>query len=135
MRPGPIVVAVASLALAACPQAGPPPTGGGQQYSLTDTRPGTFSTSNAGRPIAAEQMRAMGEDEVLRTFGRPALDRTEEPARVMRFHSDGCTLFVSLYREGGGWRVRHADAYDPQLRRLASADACAGSVAAQRRSA
>ena len=52
---------------------------------------------------------------------------------MLRYQSDACTLFVSLYRRGGApWRAEFADAYDTHLRPLPP-DQCAGSVAAQKK--
>ncbi|MBM3642948.1 MAG: hypothetical protein FJX02_01200 [Alphaproteobacteria bacterium] len=116
------------LPFAACTGESEPP-----RYSLGNSEVGVFRSTNAGSPISAERIRGMSDRDVLQTFGAPALDRKDEPARVLRFQSDACTLFVALYREGGAtWRARHADAFDPQLRPL-PVDQCAGSVAAQRR--
>ena len=100
-------------------------------YSLTDTRPGTFSSRSPGRPIPLDQLRDMPDRDVARLLGRPALDRVDGAVRTQRYHSDGCTLFVHLAQQGSDWRVRHADAYDTKLRSI-PADACAGSVAAQK---
>jgi hypothetical protein len=100
-------------------------------YSLTDTRPGTFSSRSPGRPIPLDQLRDLPDRDVARLLGRPALDRVDGAVRTQRYHSDGCTLFVHLSQQGSDWRVRHAEAYDPKLRTI-PADACAGSVAAQK---
>ncbi|HTR87094.1 MAG TPA: hypothetical protein VMI56_21610 [Reyranella sp.] len=48
-----------------------------------------------------------------------------------RQESGGCRPFVYLQAD----RASYADSYDPQLRPLMNTDVCAGSVAAQRRSA
>jgi hypothetical protein len=109
-------------------------TGPAPDYVLTGGETGVFRSANAGRPISIERIKAMDERELLATFGAPMLDRRDEPARVLRYQSDACTLFVSLYRAGGSaWRTSFAEAYDPHLRPLSSVDQCAGSVAAQKR--
>jgi hypothetical protein len=72
----------------------------------------------------------MDESQLAATFGTPKLDRRDAASRVLRYNSDACTLFI--YVQGG--RAQYADAYDPQMRSL-SADQCAGSVAAQKRTA
>ena len=55
----------------------------------------------------------MDEQQLATTFGAAALDRKDEPARVLRYQSDACTLFVSLYRRNGTpWQAEFADAYD-----------------------
>jgi hypothetical protein len=87
------------------------------QYSLT------------GRAIPVAQIKGMDETQLKATFGAPALDRKDGPMRALRYQSDGCSLWV--YVSAG--RAQYAEAYDPQLRPLASADQCAGSVAAQKR--
>ena len=75
----------------------------------------------------------MDEQQLATTFGAAALDRKDEPARVLRYQSDACTLFVSLYRRGGApWVAEFADAYDTHMRPLPP-DQCAGSVAAQKK--
>jgi hypothetical protein len=104
------------------------------QYALSAGEVGVFRSSNSGRPISLERIKAMSESELLATFGTPRLDRRDDPARMLRFQSDACSLFVSLYRgAGSGWQASFAEAYDPQLRPLPSVDQCAGSVAAQKR--
>jgi|SRR5882672_7366465 len=101
------------------------------QYSLTGGEQGVFRSSNAGRAIAVSQIKGMDENQLKATFGAPALDRKDGPMRALRYQSDGCSLWV--YVSAG--RAQYAEAYDPQLRPLASADQCAGSVAAQKRTA
>lgn len=100
-------------------------------YTLSEGEEGIFTTSNAGRPIAAAQIKGMTEQQLLATFGPPQLDRKDALTRVLRYKSDACTLFVFVSAD----RAQYADAYDPKMRRLTPADRCAGSVAAQKRSA
>lgn len=102
---------------------------GNPQYSLTGGEQGVFRSANAGRAIPVAQIKGMDESQLKATFGVPALDRKDGPMRAMRYQSDGCSLWV--YVSAG--RASYAEAYDPQLRPLASADQCAGSVAAQKR--
>jgi hypothetical protein len=99
------------------------------QYSLTGGEQGVFRSSNPGRAIPVSQIKGMDERQLQATFGAPALDRKDGPTRVLRYQSDGCSLFV--YVSAG--RAQYTDAYDPQLRPFANTDQCAGSVAAQRR--
>ena len=101
------------------------------QYSLTGGEQGVFRSANAGRAIPVAQIKGMDENQLKATFGVPALDRKDGPMRALRYQSDGCSLWV--YVSAG--RAQYAEAYDPQLRPLASADQCAGSVAAQKRTA
>jgi len=100
------------------------------RYSLSGDEAGVFRSANPGRPISIEQIKGMDERQLAATFGTPKLDRRDAASRVLRYNSDACTLFI--YVQGG--RAHFADAYDPQMRGLA-ADQCAGSVAAQKRSA
>jgi hypothetical protein len=66
-------------------------------------------------------------------FGAPQLDRKDGTARVLRYKSDACTLFVSMYqRDGQPFKAEFADAYDTHLRPLPP-DQCAGSIAAQKK--
>jgi hypothetical protein len=124
----PLLSALLCLALAGCLGEAAPP-----QYALVGNEKGVFQSRNAGSPIALERIRGMSEQEVLATFGAPLLDRKDDPARVLRYQSDACTLFVSMYRTGStDWQARFADAYDTHLRPL-PIDQCAGSVAAQKR--
>jgi hypothetical protein len=105
----------------------------GPQYSLAGGEKGVFTSRKPGTPIPLERIKGMNEQQLAATFGAAALDRKDEPARVLRYQSDACTLFVSLYRRNGApWRAEFADAYDTHLRPL-PADQCAGSVAAQKR--
>ena len=101
------------------------------EYSLTGGEQGVFRSANAGRAIPVGTIKGMDENQLKATFGVPALDRKDGPMRAMRYQSDGCSLWV--YVSAG--RAQYAEAYDPQLRPLASADQCAGSVAAQKRTA
>jgi hypothetical protein len=71
----------------------------------------------------------MDERQLTATFGPARLDRKDAASRVLRYQSDGCTMFVYM----SGLRAQYVEAYDPQLRPLVNVDACAGSVAAQRR--
>jgi hypothetical protein len=108
-------------------------TDSGPQYSLAGGEKGVFVSRNPGTPIALDRIKGMDEQQLATTFGAASLDRKDEPARVLRYQSDACTLFVSLYRRNGAtWRAEFADAYDTHLRPL-PADQCAGSVAAQKR--
>ena len=118
-----LLAAAASLALAGCVN------DSGPQYSLTGNESGIFRTANAGRPIAVSEIKAMDERQLTATFGRATLDRKDAASRVLRYQSDGCSLFVYMK----GPRADYVEAYDPQLRPLINVDACAGSVAAQRR--
>ncbi|MGE0421487.1 MAG: hypothetical protein AB7O88_04445 [Reyranellaceae bacterium] len=127
------VLALSALSLAACVS----DSSGGRsvsQYSLSSADPGVFKSSNAGQPIALESLRGMNERQVAQTFGRPVFTRDDGPSRLLRFRSDACDLDLFLYQTGGGWQVRHAEARDPQLRSL-PVHRCAGSVAAQKRTA
>jgi len=104
-------------------------TDSGPQYSLTGGEQGVFRSAKAGSAIPVAQIKGMDENQLKATFGLPALDRKDGPIRAMRYQSDGCSLWV--YVSAG--RAQYTEAYDPQLRPLASADQCAGSVAAQKR--
>jgi hypothetical protein len=97
-------------------------------YSLSSGEAGVFRSANAGRPIALTTIKGMDERQVMATFGKPDLDRRDAATRTLRYHSDGCTLFVYMTNE----RAEFADALDPQMRPL-PLDACAGSVATQKR--
>ena len=101
------------------------------QYSLTGNEAGIFRSANAGRPIAVSDIKGMDERQLTATFGAARLDRKDATSRVLRYQSDGCTMFVYLSAN----RAQYVEAYDPQLRPLINVDACAGSVAAQRRMA
>lgn len=110
-------------------------TGGTQDYSLGAGEKGVFSSRNAGSPIPADRIKGLDEPQLAALLGAPQLDRKDGPARVLRYRSDACTLFVSMYQRGGQpWRAEFADAYDTHLRPL-PADQCAGSVAAQKKRA
>lgn len=104
-------------------------TGPAPDYRLAGGEVGIFTSANPGRPIPIDRIKAMDERELLATFGAPMLDRRDAASRVLRYQSDGCTLFVFV----SGSRAQHADAYDTHLRPLTSVDQCAGSVAAQKR--
>lgn len=103
----------------------------GQHYSLSGGEVGIFHSTNAGRPISVSSIKGMDERQLQATFGAPVLDRKDGPTRALRYQSDGCSLFV--YVSGG--KAQYTEAYDPQLRPLMNVDQCAGSVAAQKRSA
>jgi hypothetical protein len=105
-------------------------TGSSPEYSLNGGEAGIFRSANAGRPIPLDHIKGMDERQLLATFGPPQLDRRDASTRVLRYKSDACTLFVFV----SGERAQFADAYDLHLRPLRSADDCAGSVAAQKRS-
>ena len=98
------------------------------RYSLGSGEAGVFRSANAGRPIALDTIKCMDERQVMATFGKPDLDRRDAATRTLRYHSDGCTLFVYLTND----HAQYADALDPQMRPL-PLDACAGSVATQKR--
>jgi hypothetical protein len=119
----PLAGLCASLLLAGCVSESAP------QYSLIGNEAGIFRSQNAGRPIAVASIKGMDEAQLLATFGAARLDRKDATSRVLRYQSDGCTLFVYM----SGPRAQYVEAYDPQLRPLINVDACAGSVAAQRR--
>jgi hypothetical protein len=103
------------------------------QYSLAGGEKGVFSSRNAGSPIPMDRIKGLDEAQLAALFGAGVLDRKDEPARVLRYQSDACQLFVYLYRRGGtAWRAEFADAYDLHLRPL-PVDQCAGSVAAQKK--
>ena len=121
-----------ALLVAACQPEGAAPSQMRLDYTLTDTRPGTFDSRNPGQPSPLERLRGRSAEELAQLLGRPSLDRVDGLARTQRYQSDACSLFVHLYQDGGTWRVRHADAYDTKLRTI-GADQCAGSVAAQKR--
>ncbi len=100
-------------------------------YSLTGGEKGVFRSLNAGRPIPVSTIKGMDERQLQATFGAPSLDRKDGPTRALRYQSDGCSLFV--YMTSG--KAQYTEAYDPQLRPLIDVDQCAGSVAAQKRTA
>lgn len=118
-----LAAAAISLGLAGCV------SNSTQPYSLTGSETGIFRTANAGRPIAVSDIKGMDERQLTATFGPARLDRRDAASRVLRYQSDGCTLFIYM----SGPRPQYVEAYDPQLRPLINVDACAGSVAAQRR--
>ena len=108
-------------------------TGGTQEYSLGAGEPGVFSSRNAGSPIPADRIKGLDEPQLVALFGAPQLDRKDGTARVLRYKSDACTLFISMYqRDGQPFKAEFADAYDTQLRPLPP-DQCAGSIAAQKK--
>ena len=111
----------AALLLAGCVEQAP-------HYSLGSGEAGVFRSANAGRPISLDTIKGMDERQVMATFGKPDLDRRDAATRTLRYHSDGCTLFVYMTNE----RAQFADALDPKMRPL-PLDACAGSVATQKR--
>jgi len=124
MKPVQTATLLLLLAAGACSKNAP-------QYSLSGGETGVFSSRNAGSPISLERIKSMNEQQVIATFGTPALDRKDGPTvRALRYNSDGCTLFV--YLTGAPWQVQFADAYDTRLRPLSPVDQCAGSVAAQK---
>jgi hypothetical protein len=123
MTPATPRLLLAAFVLAGCVESTP-------HYSLIGDEPGVFRSANPGRPIPMDRIKGMDEGQIAVTFGAPKLDRRDAESRVLRYNSDACTLFI--YMQGG--RAQFADAYDPQMRGLA-ADQCAGSVAAQKRSA
>jgi hypothetical protein len=112
-----------SLLLAGCVKESAP------EYSLTGNETGIFRSANAGRPIAVSNIKGMDERQLMETFGAARLDRKDATSRVLRYQSDGCTMFIYMSAS----RAQYVEAYDPQLRPLINVDACAGSVAAQRR--
>jgi len=124
MKPFQTTALLVLLSAGACTQSGP-------GYSLSGGETGVFTSRNAGAPLSLDRIKGMSEQQVITTFGAPALDRKDGPMRVLRYQSDGCSLFV--YVSAG--RAQYTDAYDPQLRPLTNADQCAGSIAAQRRTA
>lgn len=115
-----------TLALGGCQSTSTAPN-----YTLSEGEEGVFTSANAGKPIPAASIKGMTERQVIATFGAPQLDRKDATTRVLRYQSDACTLFVFVSAD----RAQYADAYDPKMRRLAPADRCAGSIAAQKRSA
>lgn len=98
-------------------------------YALTEGEEGIFRSANAGKPIPLANIKGMDERQLRDTFGDPQLDRKDTSARVLRYQSDACTLFVFVSAN----KAQFADAYDTKLRKLMTADQCAGSVAAQKR--
>lgn len=126
-------LAVSALSLAACVS----DSSGGRtvsHYSLSSAEPGVFTSSNAGQPIPQQTVIGMDERQVTRTFGRPVFDAKDGATRVTRFRSDACDLVLYQYQTGNGWQVRRVEAVDRRLLTL-PVDRCAGSVAAQKRSA
>ncbi len=109
-------------ALAVMPPAGRLPDGRG---------PGNIRWAPGRRACSA---RAMPARRSPRTASRASTSRSSSPcsappssiartgpARVLRYKSDACTLFVSMYqRDGQPFRAEFADAYDTQLRPLAA---------------
>jgi hypothetical protein len=116
-------VVVTAFLLAGCVESAP-------QYSLAGGETGVFRSANPGRAIPVSQITGMDERQIAATFGPPKLDRRDASTRVLRYSSDGCVLFIYV----NGTQAQYADAYDPQMRPI-PADRCAGSVAAQKRSA
>lgn len=112
---------LATLLLAGCNNEQP-------HYALGTSETGVFRSANPGRPIPLTQIKGMDEHQLTATFGKPRLDRRDAATRTLRYASDGCTLFVYLTND----RAQFADALDPQMRPLPT-DACAGSIAAQKR--
>jgi hypothetical protein len=116
-------LALAAFLLSGCVESAP-------QYSLAGGETGVFRSANPGRAIPVSQITGMDERQIAATFGPPKLDRRDAATRVLRYSSDGCVLFIYV----NGTQAQYADAYDPQMRPI-PADQCAGSVAAQKRSA
>lgn len=110
-----------ALLLAGCNEEAP-------RYALGTGEKGVFRSANPGKPIPLSQIKGMDERQLVATFGKPRLDRRDAATRTLRYASDACTLFVYMT----GDRTEFADALDPQMRPLPP-DACAGSVAAQKR--
>ena len=84
-----------------------------------------------GVEIPLDRIKGLDENQLAALFGPGVLDRKDDPARALRYQSDACSLFV--YVSAG--KAQHTEAYDPQLRPLMNVDQCAGSVAAQKRTA
>jgi hypothetical protein len=116
-------VVLATFLLSGCVESAP-------QYSLAGGETGVFRSANPGRAIPVSQIKGMDERQIAATFGAPKLDRRDASSRVLRYSSDACVLFIYV----NGTQAQYADAYDPQMRPIPT-DQCAGSVAAQKRSA
>ena len=99
------------------------------RYSLGSGEAGVFRSRQcrAGRSRSTT-IKGMDERQVAPPSASADLDRRDAATRTLRYHSDGCTLFVYMTNE----RAQFADALDPQMRPL-PLDACAGSVATQKR--
>ncbi|SJZ94278.1 hypothetical protein SAMN02745126_02982 [Enhydrobacter aerosaccus] len=123
MKPAFWPLAAACLLLGGCVSDSDP------HYSLSGGEQGIFRSANAGRPIPVSEIKGMDEAQLRARFGAPLLDRKDGTARVLRYQSDACSLFVYMAKD----RVDYVDAYDPKLRPLMNVNECAGSVAAQRR--
>src|SRR5665213_3309288 len=95
-----LAVAITALLLGGCVSNATP------QYSLTGNETGVFRSTNAGRPIAVSEIKAMDERQLTATFGPARLDRKDAASRVLRYQSDACTMFVYL----SGSRAQYVDA-------------------------
>jgi len=114
-----LLVLTAPLALGACVSDGGGAASGGLAGSsagsggksgseLASRTPTTGSTAStvAG---AARHLVGKSEGEIRSELGTPAFRRTDGPAQVWQYRGSACMLDVFLYKESGGFRVKHAE--------------------------
>jgi hypothetical protein len=105
------------------PQAGEPspdPTSEPEPSPATapeaDNSPAARAGRLAGRPPPLEPLRdlprlvGLSRELVIELLGPAGFVRRDGPVQIWRYTSDECFLDLFLYREGGGFRVQHAEA-------------------------
>lgn len=95
------------LALGACVADG----GGAASGGLAGAGAGSGSELASRTPstTATRELVGKSEREVRSELGAPAFRRTDGPAQVWQYRGTACLLDVFLYKEGGGFRVKHAE--------------------------
>ncbi|MDH3232435.1 MAG: hypothetical protein OEQ29_02845 [Alphaproteobacteria bacterium] len=116
-----VLALAAPLALGACASDG----GGAGVGGLAGSTAGSGSGTGSGGALAsrtppgstttvtssqgARNLVGKSDREIRSSLGNPAFRRTDGPAQVWQYRGSACMLDVFLYKEGGGFRVKHAE--------------------------
>ncbi|HUT50994.1 MAG TPA: hypothetical protein VM325_16815 [Alphaproteobacteria bacterium] len=114
-----VLAMAAPLALGACASDGGGGAAGGLAGSGAGSSSGTGgalasrtppgSTTTVTSSQGARNLVGKSDSDIRSSLGTPAFQRTDGPAQVWQYRGSACMLDVFLYKEGGGFRVKHAE--------------------------
>jgi hypothetical protein len=110
-----VLVLAAPLALGACVADGGGTASGGLAGSTVGsggaTAGGGLASRTPSTTTSGSTRALVGKSgaQIRSSLGAPAFRRTDGPAQIWQYRGSACLLDVFLYKEGGGFRVKHAE--------------------------
>ena len=100
-----VLILAGALAVGGCAT-----EGGGSGAGGLAAGPAVPGGSLTGRAVSGTgDLVGKSDAQIRSSLGTPAFTRTDGPAQVWQYRGSACLLDVFLYKEGAGFKVKHAE--------------------------